>query len=200
MSKTEDYLFKIILIGDSCVGKSSVLLQYVNNEYCSSLASTIGIDFKIRTITIKDKNIKMQIIDSAGQERFRSITFAHYRNAIGIILMYDITDQESFDNINYWLDNIKTYCRNDPSIYLVGNKKDFESQRKISKQQGINVATGHNLLFTETSAKSGENINDLFSELALEIIQKLNKKENKDHEKISLLGDNKKNRKKCCTI
>ncbi|CAL5322901.1 unnamed protein product [Camellia sinensis] len=132
MNTEYDYLFKLLLIGDSGVGKSCLLLRFADDSYLDSYISTIGVDFKIRTVEQDGKTIKLQIWDTAGQERFRTITSSYYRGAHGIIIVYDITDQESFNNVKQWLNEIDRYASENVNKLLVGNKCDLTDNRAVS--------------------------------------------------------------------
>uniref|UniRef100_T1J3T2 Ras-related protein Rab-8A n=1 Tax=Strigamia maritima TaxID=126957 RepID=T1J3T2_STRMM len=176
MAKTYDYLFKLLLLGDSGVGKTSVLFRFTENSYSQSYISTIGIDFKIRTIELDGKKIKLQIWDTAGQERFRTITTAYYRGAMGIMLVYDITNEKSFLNIKNWLRNIDEFASSDVEKMVLGNKCDTLEARKVSKERGEQLAVEYNIKFMETSAKTSINVTAAFITLAGDIKSKMEKK------------------------
>ena len=147
-----DYLFKIVIIGDSGVGKSSLLLRFVDDIFTESFISTIGVDFKIRTVEINGKVIKLQLWDTGGQERFRVITSTYYRNAHGIILVYDISDLESFTRIRSWIAEVEKYAGPNIPMIIIGNKSDLESKRLVSKEEAANLAKNYNCQHFETSA------------------------------------------------
>ena len=153
-----DYLFKLLLIGDSGVGKYSLLLRFADDTYTETYISTIGVDFKIRTVDLEGKTVKLQIWDTAGQERFRTITSSYYRGAHGIIVVYDVTDAESFDHVKTWLDEIDCYARQDVNKLLVGNKSDLTSKKKVDFETAKAFADEHNIPFLETSAKNSSNV------------------------------------------
>ncbi|KAM4884157.1 ras-related protein Rab-8A isoform 2-T2 [Sylvia borin] len=136
MAKTYDYLFKLLLIGDSGVGKTCALFRFSEDAFNATFISTIGIDFKIRTIELDGKRIKLQIWDTAGQERFRTITTAYYRGAMGIMLVYDITNEKSFENIRNWVRNIEEHASPDVEKMILGNKCDANDKRQVSREQG----------------------------------------------------------------
>jgi Ras-related protein Rab-8A len=169
MAKAYDYLFKLLLIGDSGVGKTSVLFRFSDDAFNSTFISTIGIDFKIRTIELGDKKIKLQIWDTAGQERFRTITTAYYRGAMGILLVYDITNEKSFENIKTWIKNIEQHASADVEKMILGNKCDMEDKRKISTEQGKQLADEYGVKFMETSAMNRTNVEQAFTEIATDI-------------------------------
>ncbi|GFP80741.1 RAS-related protein ric1 [Phtheirospermum japonicum] len=148
-----DYLFKLLLIGDSGVGKSCLLLRFADDSYLDSYISTIGVDFKIRTVEQDGKTIKLQIWDTAGQERFRTITSSYYRGAHGIIIVYDVTDQESFNNVKQWLNEIDRYASENVNKLLVGNKCDLADNRAVSYDTAKAFADEIGIPFMETSAK-----------------------------------------------
>merc|ERR1712023_164091 len=131
MAQEYDYLFILVLIGDSGVGKSCLLLRFADDTYTDSYISTIGVDFKIRTIELDGKTVKLQIWDTAGQERFRTITSSYYRGAHGIIIVYDVTDKESFQNVKHWLQEIEKYANDGVVMLLVGNKSDLQSKKVV---------------------------------------------------------------------
>lgn len=164
-----DYLFKLLLIGDSGVGKSCLLLRFADDTYTESYISTIGVDFKIRTVELDGKIIKLQIWDTAGQERFRTITSSYYRGAHGIIVVYDVTDQESFDNVKTWLSEIDRYANEHVNKLLVGNKADLVSKKVIETQAAQEFASELNIPFLETSAKDSKNVEQAFMTMAAEI-------------------------------
>ncbi|KAL3499680.1 hypothetical protein ACH5RR_038773 [Cinchona calisaya] len=168
-TKLSDYLFKLLLIGDSGVGKSCLLLRFADDSYLESYISTIGVDFKIRTVEQDGKTIKLQIWDTAGQERFRTITSSYYRGAHGIIVVYDVTDQESFNNVKQWLNEIDRYASENVNKLLVGNKCDLESQRVVSYDTAKTFADEIGIPFMETSAKSATNVEQAFMAMAAEI-------------------------------
>ncbi|KAB1994514.1 hypothetical protein ES319_D13G104200v1 [Gossypium barbadense] len=146
-----DYLIKLLLIGDSGVGKSCLLLRFSDGSFTTSFITTIGIDFKIRTIELDGKRIKLQIWDTAGQERFRTITTAYYRGAMGILLVYDVTDESSFNNIRNWIRNIEQHASDNVNKVLVGNKADMdESKRAIPTSKGQALADEYGIKFFET--------------------------------------------------
>lgn len=176
MSKAYDYLFKLLLIGDSGVGKTCVLFRFSDDAFNSTFISTIGIDFKIRTIDLDDKKIKLQIWDTAGQERFRTITTAYYRGAMGIMLVYDITNEKSFDNIKTWIKNIEQHASDAVEKMLLGNKCDMEDKRVITKEQGEKFAAEAQIAFMETSAKADINVEAAFLKIAREIKKKMDVK------------------------
>merc|ERR1712100_792056 len=140
MNPEYDYLFKLLLIGDSGVGKSCLLLRFADDTYTDSYISTIGVDFKIRTIELDGKTIKLQIWDTAGQERFRTITSSYYRGAHGIIVVFDVTDQESFENVKHWLQEIDKYANEGVMKLLVGNKSDLQSKKVVSYDEAKELA------------------------------------------------------------
>jgi Ras-related protein Rab-3C len=152
-----DYMFKLLIIGNSSVGKTSFLFRYADDSFTSAFVSTVGIDFKVKTVFRHDKRVKLQIWDTAGQERYRTITTAYYRGAMGFILMYDITNEESFNSVQDWVTQIKTYSWDNAQVILVGNKCDMEDERVISFERGKQLAEQLGVEFFETSAK--ENIN-----------------------------------------
>ncbi len=192
-----DYLFKLIIIGDSGVGKSSVLSQYVDQTFINSHISTIGVDFKITNVNIGDKIAKLQIWDTAGQERFRTITTNYYRGAHGIILVYDVTNRESFDNIVNWVDNIERYSEN-PRLILIGNKTDLPNKRVVSYEEALDYSNSLGLSFLETSAKNNLNIEDIFTKLVHDIYDNnIKNKILKGMEK-SVLIDNTESNNYCC--
>jgi small GTP-binding protein len=176
MAKTYDYLFKLLLIGDSGVGKTSVLFRFSEDAYNSTFISTIGIDFKIRTIDLDGKKIKLQIWDTAGQERFRTITTAYYRGAMGIMLVYDITNEKSFENIRNWIRNIEEHASTDVEKMILGNKCDMNDRRQVTKERGSLLASEYNIKFMETSAKSSTNVEEAFIALSRDIKAKIDKK------------------------
>jgi Ras-related protein Rab-1A len=170
MSNPEyDYLFKLLLIGDSGVGKSCLLLRFADDSYLESYISTIGVDFKIRTVELDGKTIKLQIWDTAGQERFRTITSSYYRGAHGIIVVYDVTDQESFNNVKQWLNEIDRYASENVNKLLVGNKSDLASKKVVDYQTAKAFADEIGIPFLETSAKNATNVEQAFMTMAAEI-------------------------------
>lgn len=168
-----DYLIKLLLIGDSGVGKSCLLLRFSDDSFTPSFITTIGIDFKIRTIVLDGKKIKLQIWDTAGQERFRTITTAYYRGAMGILLVYDVTDDQSFQNIRNWIGNIEQHASESVNKILVGNKCDLVDQRVVEKEAGAALAEEYGIKFLEASAKSNTNVDEAFTSLAKDIKARL---------------------------
>ncbi|PWZ38033.1 GTP-binding protein YPTM1 [Zea mays] len=162
MSNEFDYLFKLLLIGDSSVGKSCFLLRFADDSYVDSYISTIGVDFKIRTVEVEGKTVKLQIWDTAGQERFRTITSSYYRGAHGIIIVYDITDMESFNNVKQWLDEIDRYANDSVRKLLVGNKCDLAENRAVDTSVAQAYAEEVGIPFLETSAKESINVEEAF--------------------------------------
>lgn len=177
-----DYLFKIIIIGDSGIGKSAILFRFADDAYNESYISTIGVDFKIKTILINGKIIKLQIWDTAGQERFRTITTSYYRGSHMIFLCYDITDRQTFLNVEEWIKEIKKYANHNVKVILCGTKSDLKIKRQISYEEGKSLAEKNNFGFYETSAKNDVGVTELFektsSELLTEFTKELNEKNN----------------------
>ncbi|KAG8180493.1 hypothetical protein JTE90_007451 [Oedothorax gibbosus] len=176
MAKTYDYLFKLLLIGDSGVGKTCILFRFSEDTFNSTFISTIGIDFKIKTIELDGKKIKLQIWDTAGQERFRTITTAYYRGAMGIMLVYDVTNERSFENIKNWIRNIEEHASTDVEKMILGNKCDVNDRRQVSKERGEQLAIEYGIRFNETSAKNSINVQEAFLSLARDIKTKMEKK------------------------
>ncbi|KAL8284145.1 hypothetical protein RQP46_004894 [Phenoliferia psychrophenolica] len=168
-----DMLAKMLLIGDSGVGKSCLLLRFCDDAWTPSFITTIGIDFKIRTIELEGKRIKLQIWDTAGQERFRTITTAYYRGAMGILLVYDVTDERSFDNIRTWHANVEQHASEGVNKVLIGNKCDWTEKKVITEQQGQELADELGLRYLETSAKTNINVEEAFFALARDIKARL---------------------------
>ncbi|PRW58406.1 Rab8 -family small GTPase [Chlorella sorokiniana] len=169
-----DYLIKLLLIGDSGVGKSCLLLRFAEDSFTSSFITTIGIDFKIKKVLIDGKWVKLQIWDTAGQERFRTITSAYYRGAMGILLVYDVTDEASFNNIRNWMKNIEQHASDNVVKVLVGNKSDMdESKRAVPYSRGQALADEFKMQFFETSAKANTNVDETFQSVARDIMVRL---------------------------
>ena len=164
-----DFLFKLLLIGNSAVGKSSLLLRFSDNIFNESFLPTIGVDFKIRTFDLTGKTVKLQIWDTAGQERFKTITSSYSKGAHGIILTYDITDKQSFKDIENWLTEVEKFANENVIKLLVGNKSDMESSRQVKFEEGKEFADSLGIPFIETSAKNSTNVEKAFFTLANEI-------------------------------
>ena len=181
-----DYIFKIIIIGDSCVGKSCLTLRACKNEFESCYTSTVGYDFFKMDIKINDKKINLQIWDTCGQEKFRSLISNFYRNSSLAIIVYSIDNQNSYNNIGEWLNEIRELTNPDIKIFLIGNKSDLANYRKISKQKAKSFCDENGLdYFTETSAKNGENVEKTFAYAAYLLMRESIKQSNKNIRNIS---------------
>ena len=165
-----EFIFKVLLLGNSNVGKSSLFLRFVDDIWNDTFVPTIGVDFKIKTFDIDEKRIKMQIWDTAGQERFKNIIASYYRGAHGILLIYDVTDKDSFKNLSNWLIEIEKNSSKNVLKVLIGNKTDLEEKRVISYNQAKEFADSYGLKYIETSAKKNLNVNEAFETLGRELI------------------------------
>ena len=174
---TEDIVYKVLLLGDSTVGKTCFLLRYCDKTFQDAHLSTIGLDYRVKTMTLKNKkNIKLQIWDTAGQDRFRAITKNYYKGANGIILIYDVTNLQTYENVKNWITQIREETNPNVVIYLAGNKIDIpEEERAVKTEEGKEIADEYKLQFKETSAKDGINVNEVFQEL-VEKIDEVNSK------------------------
>ena len=202
-NKEYDLLFKLILIGDSCVGKSNILLKYLKNQFNKNSKTTVDVEFDTKNIIINNKRIKIQIWDTAGQERYRSITSAYYKGAKGALIVYDITRKNTFDNIDKWITDLKLNGDKNICIIILGNKSDLIDKREINKNDGIKKAEMYKTAFLETSALNGDNISKAFDELIEQIV--INNKnifqddnENEIDKGVNLNDEKNNNNKKCC--
>jgi len=171
MKRDYDYLFKLVLIGDSGVGKSCLLLRFADDSFTDSYISTIGVDFRFRTVNIENKTVKLQIWDTAGQERFRTITSAYYRGAHGIIMVYDVTNYESFEHVEEWLNEVNRHASESTLKLLVGNKADLNDDKKVDTDEAKKFADGLSISFLETSAKNATNVEAAFLTMAKQLIE-----------------------------
>ncbi|KAJ1979561.1 Ras- protein Rab-2A [Dimargaris verticillata] len=167
------YLFKYIIIGDTGVGKSCLLLQFTDNRFQPTHDLTIGVEFGARIVTVGNKRIKLQIWDTAGQESFRSITRSYYRGAAGALLVYDITRRDTFDHLATWLEDARKYSNPNITIMLIGNKCDLAAKREVSREEGEAFAQENGLFFIETSAKTAANVEEAFVNTAQDIYDKI---------------------------
>lgn len=167
------YLFKYIIIGDTAVGKSCLLLQFTDKRFQPVHDLTIGVEFGARMINIEGKQIKLQIWDTAGQESFRSITRSYYRGAAGALLVYDITRRDTFNHLTTWLEDARQHSSSNMVIMLIGNKSDLEARREVKREEGEAFAQEHGLVFMETSAKTAANVEEAFINTAKQIYQKI---------------------------
>ncbi|KAG5252246.1 hypothetical protein OIU76_008456 [Salix suchowensis] len=172
----EEYLFKIVVIGDSAVGKSNLLSRFARNEFDSNSKATIGVEFQTQVVEIDGKEIKAQIWDTAGQERFRAVTSAYYRGAVGALIVYDITRRSSFDSVKRWLDELGTHCDTAIARMLVGNKSDLDNIREVSRDEGKSLAEEESLFFMETSALDSTNVEAAFEVVIREIYNNMSRK------------------------
>ncbi|KAF8041305.1 hypothetical protein BT93_A0039 [Corymbia citriodora subsp. variegata] len=172
----EEYLFKIVIIGDSAVGKSNLLSRYARNEFNPHSKATIGVEFQTQSMDIDGKEVKAQIWDTAGQERFRAVTSAYYRGAVGALVVYDITRRSTFDSVSRWLDELKTHSDTTVAMMLVGNKCDLESIRDVTVEEGKSLAESEGLFFMETSALDATNVKTAFELVIKEIYNNVSRK------------------------
>ncbi|GER48693.1 RAB GTPase homolog A3 [Striga asiatica] len=164
-----EYVFKVVVIGDSAVGKTQLLSRFAKNEFCLDSKSTIGVEFQTRTLKINNKVIKAQIWDTAGQERYRAVTSAYYRGALGAMIVYDVTKRATFDHVARWVEELRAHADNSIVIMLVGNKADLADSRAVPTEDAIEFAENQGLYFFEASALSGENVGPAFFKLLEEI-------------------------------
>ena len=211
MTSNYNLIFKIVLIGDSNVGKTNILSKYLQNEFNPDSKATVGVEFGSKTFNINDNVIKAQIWDTAGTEKYRSITNAYYKGAKGAFVVYDISRKTSFNNIDKWLFDLKNNGDENINIILIGNKIDLEHQREVTTEEGEKKAIINKASFIETSAKNGDNIEKAFN-LMIENVYENFKKENENKENIDSeelnkektlnLNSNNENqikKKKCCS-
>ena len=195
-----DVKYKIMVLGESKVDKTQLIKRYTKDQFGGVYLTTVGMDFQDKIIEIEDKKVRLQIWDTAGQERFRNVTKSYFQSSQGLVLVYDITDRESFEKLNFWVDNIKNFAPENAKFILVGNKCDLANERKVSYEEGENYAKNLNIKFFEASARDGTNVNELFFYLANEIYQD-NKLKGKEEKKLKLeTVTPKKMKKKICII
>ena len=173
MSNQFDYLLKYIIIGDEEVGKSNLLSHYIDDRFTSEYQSTIGVEFRAKNVVIRNTTYRIQMWDTSGKENFRSITRAYYKNSVCALVVYDISSRDSFNNVSTWIED----CRNNSSekifMVLIGNKSDLADKRQVSTEEGRELAEKYEMKFYETSAKTGENVNDIFNDSVDEIAKKM---------------------------
>ena len=204
MDENYDFIFKVLLLGNSDVGKSSLLLRYVDSVWNDAFVPTIGVDFKVKTLTINEKKVKMQIWDTAGQERFRTVVSTYFRGAHGILLLYDVTNRDSFKNLESWLIEIEKNAKEKVLKILIGNKCDLTDDREIQSDEGKAFALRNGMEFMETSAKMNTNVTEAFEtlgKLMIEFNSKSNTATQKKNENKNLKassGMNLKTKKSCC--
>lgn len=205
-----DYLFKVVLIGDSGVGKSNLLSRFTRNEFCLESKSTIGVEFATRSIQVDGKTIKAQIWDTAGQERYRAITSAYYRGAVGALIIYDITKHVTYENVERWLKELRDHADSNIVIMLVGNKSDLRHLRAVVTEDAHAFAEKEGLSFIETSALESTNVENAFHKILTEIYRIVSKKALAQDEgapsgpgegtAINLGGDDAASKPGCCSM
>ncbi|CAK9321964.1 unnamed protein product [Citrullus colocynthis] len=202
-----DYLFKVVLIGDSGVGKSNLLSRFTRNEFCLESKSTIGVEFATRTLQVEGRTVKAQIWDTAGQERYRAITSAYYRGALGALLVYDVTKPMTFDNVSRWLKELRDHADSNIVIMLIGNKTDLKHLRAVATEDAQSYAEKEGLSFIETSALEATNVEKAFQTILSEIYRIISKKSLNSEEpaaanikegKTIVVGESEANTKKAC--
>lgn len=176
-----DYLFKVVIVGDSGVGKSNILLRFTENNFSFSFHPTIGVDFKIKTFKMENYTIKLQLWDTAGQERFKNVANTYYKGAHAVFLVYDITNVSSFNNVEKWCEEVDKFADCMLVKMLIGNKLDLQDQRKVSTSEAKSLAEKLKIGFLETSAKDTINIEEAFQYLVKESIEELNKKKSREN-------------------
>ncbi|XP_008277119.1 ras-related protein Rab-19-like [Stegastes partitus] len=168
-----DFLFKIILIGDSNVGKTCVVQNFKSGIFSEKQQNTIGVDFTVRTVDIEGRKVKMQVWDTAGQERFRTITQSYYRSAHGAMIAYDITRRPTFDSVTHWIKEVELYGATNVVLVLIGNKSDLEDERQVLFEEACNIAKERGILAAlETSAKESQNVEEAFLMMARELMSR----------------------------
>ncbi|KAG0465015.1 hypothetical protein HPP92_019179 [Vanilla planifolia] len=175
-SQKIDYVFKVVLVGDSAVGKSQLLARFTRNEFSLDSKATIGVEFQTRTLAVDHKIIKAQIWDTAGQERYRAVTTAYYRGAMGAMLVYDLTKRQSFDHVARWLEEVRNHADKNIVVMLIGNKSDLSTLRAITTEDAREFAQRENLFFMETSALESTNVEPAFLTILMEIYRIARKK------------------------
>ena len=211
MSINFHYLLKYVIIGDSGVGKSNILLQYINGKFVEDFKATVGVEFGAKNIEINNRIYRIQVWDTAGQEQFRSIARAYYKNSVCACIVYDITNRNSFNSIQNWIDDCTKQTPKSILLILIGNKNDLNDKREVQYEEGAEFARKRNMIFLETSAKTGNNINDIFEKSVQQIDKNI--LENKydltnencgirrgktDSFVLSVETTKKKKKKKCC--
>ncbi|KAL2893338.1 Ras-related protein RABA3 [Bienertia sinuspersici] len=184
-----DYVYKVVVIGDSAVGKSQLLARFAKNEFSYDSKSTIGVEFQTRTLTIKSKVIKAQIWDTAGQERYRAVTSAYYRGALGAVVVYDITKRQTFDHVARWVDELRAHADGSIVIMLIGNKADLGDRRAVPTEDAVEFAQDQGLFFSEASALSGDNVESAFVRVLEEIYSNVTSKKTLDLDSPKLNGN-----------
>lgn len=182
-SSNYNFLFRYIIVGDMAVGKSCILLQFTDNKFRHQHELTIGVEFGAKTVDIDNKLIKIQIWDTAGQEAFQAITRTYYKGAVGALLVYDITRKETFLHAVKWLEEVRNNSSKNIVVILVGNKKDLESKRQVSYEEGEQFAKENGLMFLEVSAKTALNVEDAFLQSANQILNTLDSKQDQNEGK-----------------
>jgi len=173
MDAQYDYLFKLIVIGDAATGKSCLLHRFTEGRFKGDSTHTIGVEFGSKILELNGRTVKLQIWDTAGQERFRSVTRSYYRGAAACVVVYDITSRESYNHLHTWLNDARALATSQLMVVLVGNKSDLAESRQVSYQEANNYAQENELHFLETSAKTGENVEEIFDKIARSILYKI---------------------------
>ena len=201
-----EFMFKVVLVGDSFVGKTNIMSKYLKNEFHEDSKATVGVEFGSKQFNVEGHSIKAQIWDTAGQERYKAITSAYYKGAKGAFIVYDITRKSSFESIDRWINDVTAVADKKITIVLIGNKSDLEDQRQVTKEQGEDKANKLEVAFLETSAFSGENLEKAFQMMIKEVYKKCHEEMLsegdgdiiKGGEDINLAKKNNSGEKKCC--
>ena len=163
------FTFKFLIVGDGSVGKTSIVRRLTRNDFDTDTEATVGVEFITHVITVDNTAIKLQIWDTAGQEKYRSVGKAYYRDAVGVLLVFSLTSHESFESLSEWLEDVRPFCHKSAKIVLIGNKSDLSDKREVTTSEAQNFATSNNLDYFETSALANKNITEAFYQVADEV-------------------------------